>query len=58
MKKTYRAPITLCVTLKGRVAILAGSTTTNGLDGFGGYHGDKSGGNADSRQGSFWDDEE
>ena len=58
MKKTYQAPMAIFVTLKGRVAMLAGSTGTEGLEGFGGNGGGKSGSSADSRQGSFWDDEE
>jgi len=58
MKKTYQAPKTLCVTLKGRVTIMAGSPTTEGLTSHGGYGGDAEGIEADSRQGSFWDDEE
>ncbi len=55
MKKTYIAPIIKVIPMKSRSLLLAGSMTSNGLDGFEGYGGSKSGGSADSRD--FYFDE-
>lgn len=54
MKKTYQAPCIQCVILKGRAVM----QSVSGLEGHGGYGGNSTGRSADSRRGSFWDDEE
>lgn len=59
MKKTYHTPNIRVVALRARIAMMAGSATASGLDGFSGYGGKSSGRSADSRSfGEFLDDEE
>ena len=58
MKKTYQAPYTISIMLRGKATIMAGSITSTGLQNFEGYGGKKSGGSADSRSTDYWDDED
>jgi len=55
MKKTYIAPIIKAIPMNSSSLLLAGSLTSNGLDGFEGYGGSKNSGSADSRE--FYFDE-